>query len=313
VLSAATLTLQLDQVWPVTGGTPFFIATRVETANQTLVCETPSAADPSCSKTYEFGCDASFEVKPDCENFAQSSYFVADIERFTLLLDHTVQSPTEPSLKGDAATMQGYLKSCNGCVPCMCGCGCGCGWWLKRHHRDPHRQENKRPEEDIRRPGHFRLANPPPRSDHTHRCVSGTRGWVRTCLRLLGLGRRYRRARNLLFRRRLWRRPGRSVNDPGRCSHAVYSVGVGIRVMRRVSRGVLACTCLALTWVGGCVAGMMAWCCRLPFRTATSNPGRGSSPTFTTRMRPRSLRGQNPRCWSRCSLTTLPRYGVCQQ
>ena len=189
VLSAATLTLQLDQVWPVTGGTPFFIATRVETANQTLVCETPSAADPSCSKTYEFGCDASFEVKPDCENFAQSSYFVADIERFTLLLDHTVQSPTEPSLKGDAATMQGYLKSCNGCVPCMCrgvwlrgcgrgrgrgrGCDCDCGWWLVAVHETSspcalHRQENKYPEEDIRRPGHFRLANPPPRSDHAH-------------------------------------------------------------------------------------------------------------------------------------------------
>ena len=92
-----------NTVWPVTGGSPFFIATRVETSNQTLVCQVPSLDNPDCKTTYAFGCNGGFDVDPDCTNFAQLSYYVADIEDFTLLLDHTVQSPTEPSLKVRAA------------------------------------------------------------------------------------------------------------------------------------------------------------------------------------------------------------------
>jgi len=106
------------QVWPVTGGSPFFIATRVQTANQTLVCQVPSASHEACQHTYQFGCDNSFNVDPECNNFAQASYFVADIERFTLLLDHTVQSPTQPSLKvcGSFSAMLFSAASTVGCA-----------------------------------------------------------------------------------------------------------------------------------------------------------------------------------------------------
>ena len=107
-----------EAVYPKTAGSPFFISTRITEANMTLVCREPgSARGYSCPQTYAYACYDSFDVAPgttgsastsgcnasdapagtECwgwekkggKCWAQRTYFLADIERYTLLLDHT--------------------------------------------------------------------------------------------------------------------------------------------------------------------------------------------------------------------------------
>ena len=58
---------------------------------------------------YEFGCRNSFDPDPNCpkEEVAQDNYYVANIEDFTLLIDHSVRSPTVEALQ------VGYLGTCS--------------------------------------------------------------------------------------------------------------------------------------------------------------------------------------------------------
>ena len=107
----------IESVFPVTGGSPFFLTTRVRESNQTLVCDSPPGA---CKQTYSYACGASFDVNPDCDpkarwpkGFAQRTYFIADIESFTLLIDHSVRGP-QVGLAADSSEMNGQYEFCNG-------------------------------------------------------------------------------------------------------------------------------------------------------------------------------------------------------
>lgn len=107
----------IESVFPVTGGSPFFLTTRVRESNQTLLCRSPPGA---CKQTYAYACEASFNVDPKCdssakwpEGFAQRTYFVADVESFTLLVDHSVRAP-QIDLAADSSEMSGHFEFCNG-------------------------------------------------------------------------------------------------------------------------------------------------------------------------------------------------------
>lgn len=104
-----------DVVSPVTGGSPFFITTRVTEAKQSLYCDEPSAGEP-CRSTYVFGCNNTFTYDPHCPpgSWSEETFFLADVDRFTLLLDHSVRSPTVASLEADSLQMTGHMESCTG-------------------------------------------------------------------------------------------------------------------------------------------------------------------------------------------------------
>ena len=104
---------EISTNYPVTGTSPFFVTTRVQESNQSLVCNSPPAPGESCNQTYAFGCDEGFTPCYDKKRAAQRKYFVADVELGTIMLDHAVQSPSDSSLAGDVSTMKGYLKKCD--------------------------------------------------------------------------------------------------------------------------------------------------------------------------------------------------------
>lgn len=103
-------------VFPVTGGSPFFIASRVTEAKQSLVCSSPEAGKP-CKQTYAFGCNGTF-TPGDCgkTGFSEETFWLADVERFTMLVDHSVRSPTVARLEADALQMNGNFVDCHGNV-----------------------------------------------------------------------------------------------------------------------------------------------------------------------------------------------------
>ena len=123
----------MEANFPVTGGSPFYISTRIRESNQTLYCREPSSSnDYVCDATYKYACYDSFELdtngckvdevnhpNSNCwgnekyqECWAQRSYFVPDIEKFTLLLDHAVR--TNNGVSADSSEMTGVLEYCNG-------------------------------------------------------------------------------------------------------------------------------------------------------------------------------------------------------
>uniref|UniRef100_A0A7S1GFI7 Purinergic receptor n=1 Tax=Bicosoecida sp. CB-2014 TaxID=1486930 RepID=A0A7S1GFI7_9STRA len=101
-----------EVVQPVIEGSPFYMATRVTESNETLLCDDPKSG--ACAHTYGIACNASFTYKPDCTVPAQRSFFVADVESFTLLVDHSVRAPKIPSIHASAFQMHGKLTSCTG-------------------------------------------------------------------------------------------------------------------------------------------------------------------------------------------------------
>ncbi len=126
----------LETTFPVTGGSPFFVTTRVTESNQTLVCTEPNAGNNySCPETYVYACGASFDLpaapgncppkpgvqcwgwdtKTPKQCWAQRKYFVANVEAYTLLVDHAVRSPSI-DLAADSSEMTGHLELCNGSV-----------------------------------------------------------------------------------------------------------------------------------------------------------------------------------------------------
>ena len=159
----------LEVNFPVTGGSPFYLSTRIRESNQTLACRDPSATNHDlCQQTYEYACYDSFDIDPkgcvarkattaNCWGndkkkgnhcWAQRTYFVPQIEEFTLLLDHAVRTNNGVSAAG--SEMSGQLKYCNGSevVPnftpnglgyyvrmfseCCCAkAGCLCGRWFQ--------------------------------------------------------------------------------------------------------------------------------------------------------------------------------------
>lgn len=99
------------QVDPVTGQT-MYITTRVRENNETLVCANPG--NYSCPQTYAFDCADTVDGTPvdelrqgalpdgtlgTCAKYAQHVRFMADIERFTLLVEHSVQSSLNEKLR----------------------------------------------------------------------------------------------------------------------------------------------------------------------------------------------------------------------
>ena len=121
----------METNFPVTGGSPFYVSTRIRESNQTLVCREPSNDnDHMCQQTYEYACYDSFIIDKECkatntttENcwgnekkgghcWAQRSYFIPQVEDFTLLLDHAVRTTNGVSAAGNE--MNGLLKFCNG-------------------------------------------------------------------------------------------------------------------------------------------------------------------------------------------------------
>jgi|EP00945_MAST-04E_sp_MAST-4E-sp1_P006991 hypothetical protein len=103
---------EIEAVYPVTGTSPFFLTTRIQESNQSLVCEVPPSGK-TCTQTYAFGCDHGFVPCHDKKRAAQEKYFLTGVEDFTLMLDHAAQSPTDASLSGDVSRMKGYLKKCD--------------------------------------------------------------------------------------------------------------------------------------------------------------------------------------------------------
>jgi hypothetical protein len=95
---------ELEVVYPVTGGSPFFVTTRVTDSYELNACEEP----PSNTSNPPFNCPRTFAQAN------HTAYYTGDIERFTLLLDHAVRSPTVPSLQADSAQMDGALLGPNG-------------------------------------------------------------------------------------------------------------------------------------------------------------------------------------------------------
>ena len=102
-----------DVVSPVTGGSPFYVATRVTESKQSFACDVPPEGG-ACKQTYRFGCNGTFDYDPNCENWSMDTFFVADIERFTLLLDHSVRAASLPNVQADARDMDGHLMDCDG-------------------------------------------------------------------------------------------------------------------------------------------------------------------------------------------------------
>jgi len=103
---------EIGSVFPVTGTSPFFLSTRIQESNQTLVCRNPSDGE-TCRQTFAFDCKPDGKPCQDKSRAEQEKFFLAGIEDFTLMLDHAAQSPTDPSLSGDVSRMKGYLKGCN--------------------------------------------------------------------------------------------------------------------------------------------------------------------------------------------------------
>ena len=123
----------LEVNFPVTSGSPFYLSTRIRESNQTLTCRDPSTTNHDvCQQTYEYACYDSFDIDPNgcvatkantanCWGndkkkgnhcWAQRTYFVPQIEEFTLLLDHAVRTNNGVSAAG--SEMSGQLKYCNG-------------------------------------------------------------------------------------------------------------------------------------------------------------------------------------------------------
>lgn len=102
-----------EVVQPVIEGSPFYIATRVTESNETQLCATPPDGG-SCPLTYGIACDKSFKFDPHCKAPAQHSFYPADVENFTLLVDHSVRAPKIPSVHASAFEMTGVLQSCSG-------------------------------------------------------------------------------------------------------------------------------------------------------------------------------------------------------
>ena len=99
------------QVDPVTGQT-MYVTSRVRENNETLVCANPG--NHTCSQTYAFDCAAATDgtggdellqgaladgTLGTCTKYAEHVRFMADIERFTLLIEHSVQSSLNEKLR----------------------------------------------------------------------------------------------------------------------------------------------------------------------------------------------------------------------
>eukprot|EP00944_MAST-04C_sp_MAST-4C-sp1_P010639 g10639.t1 len=102
---------EIGSVFPVTGTSPFFLSTRIQESNQTLVCREPRNGK-ACKQTYAFSCRPDGKPCYSKDRAEQEKFFLAGIEDFTLMIDHAAQSPVDPSLSGDVSRMKGFLKGC---------------------------------------------------------------------------------------------------------------------------------------------------------------------------------------------------------
>ena len=132
----------LSAVFPVSGGSPFYIATRVLESTE---AKNASCGAASCATTYDISTRTGF-TRAQCEQLCplnaklggfgtdkrctsscwqQDDYYVAQVEDFTLLIDHSVQSSTRPSITGSSVDMHGDLATepLDGCRNSQATCG----------------------------------------------------------------------------------------------------------------------------------------------------------------------------------------------
>ena len=69
---------EIGSVFPVTGTSPFFLSTRIQESNQTLVCRNPSDGE-TCRQTFAFDCkpDETMSRQPRAE---QEKFFLAELK-----------------------------------------------------------------------------------------------------------------------------------------------------------------------------------------------------------------------------------------
>jgi len=92
-----------EAVFPVTGDSPFYVSTRVTEINQTKACVPPVGPTQRCARLWDNEPDSSL-----------GTYYMAGVENFTMLLDHSVRAANMPDVKADSASMTGTLKLCDG-------------------------------------------------------------------------------------------------------------------------------------------------------------------------------------------------------
>lgn len=96
---------------PVTGGQDIYMTTRVREDNETFVCGDPQGG--SCASTYAIDC-TNRSSTGQCRDYALQLAFIANIEEFTMLIEHSVRAANDEAVGATMANMNGYLLSCNG-------------------------------------------------------------------------------------------------------------------------------------------------------------------------------------------------------
>lgn len=90
------------------------MTTRVREDNETFVCGDPHGG--SCASTYAIDC-TNRSSTGQCRDYALQLAFIANIEEFTMLIEHSVRAANDEAVGATMASMNGYLLSCNGYWP----------------------------------------------------------------------------------------------------------------------------------------------------------------------------------------------------
>jgi hypothetical protein len=100
----------LDLLTPMDGG--YLVPSYIETFDQHETCEPNRTNKFKCDKKYEFVDEDGKVQDHDGRAKAKGKFFVADVESFTLLIDHSFRVDTG-SVEYDDYKMQGYWLDCS--------------------------------------------------------------------------------------------------------------------------------------------------------------------------------------------------------
>ena len=82
------LMLMLPRSYPVTGASPFYLSTRITDIAQNNTCKRGAIAGNVCKRPWT--------------QSSRTTYFVADVEEFTVLLAHGAQLPSYPNVQASS-------------------------------------------------------------------------------------------------------------------------------------------------------------------------------------------------------------------